>query len=102
LRSGGQLTVEDNLELAGKLVAVAHDQGLAAAQKNAAEEAERGRDEAGFDFAITESCAAWAECDLYTEAYGAENVLAVEYPEDLESVGLTFDEVCGGASVPSR
>ena len=102
LRSGGLLSIDDNLALAGELVALAHGRGLAAAQKNAAEEAERGKNEAGFDFAITESCAAWAECDLYTEAYGAENVLAVEYPEDLESAGLTFGEVCDGPAVPSR
>ncbi|WP_026119233.1 endo alpha-1,4 polygalactosaminidase [Nocardiopsis ganjiahuensis] len=100
LRSGGLLSIDDNLDLAEELVASAHDRGLAAAQKNAAEEAERGRDGAGFDFAVTESCAAWAECDLYTEAYGAGNVLAVEYPEDLEGAGLTFDEVCADASVP--
>lgn len=102
LRSGGLLTVDDNLSLAAGLVVLAHDRGLAAAQKNAAEEASRGRDEAGFDFAVTESCAAWAECSAYTDAYGTGNVLAVEYPEDLENAGLTFDEVCDDPAVPPR
>ncbi|MGW5876016.1 endo alpha-1,4 polygalactosaminidase [Nocardiopsis terrae] len=102
LRSGGRLTADDNLALAGELTDLAHDRGLAAAQKNAAEQAGRGRDEAGFDFAVTESCAAWAECDAYTEVYGPDNVLAVEYPEELEGAGLTFDEVCGDSSAPAR
>lgn len=102
LRSGGLLTVDDNLALAVELVALAHDRGLGAAQKNAAEEAERGRDEAGFDFAVAESCAAWSECAEYTDAYGPDNVLAVEYPEDLENAGLTFDDVCEDPAVPSR
>lgn len=102
LRSGGLLTVDDNLALATELVVLAHDRGLDAAQKNAAEEAERGGDEAGFDFAVVESCAAWSECAEYTDAYGPDNVLAVEYPEDLEDAGLTFDEVCGDSAVPPR
>ncbi|GAA1464408.1 endo alpha-1,4 polygalactosaminidase [Nocardiopsis exhalans] len=102
LRSGGALTMDDNLALAGLAVALAHDHGLDAAQKNAAEEAARGRGEAGFDFAVAESCAAWSECAAYTDAYGSENVLAVEYPEDLDGAGLTFDEVCADPAVVPR
>ncbi len=101
LRSGGALSVDDNLALAGDLVASAHERGLAAAQKNAAEEAERGRDEAGFDFAVTESCAAWSECSVYTDAYG-DDVLDIEYPEDLEEVGANFEQVCSDPDLPSR
>nr|WP_184371359.1 endo alpha-1,4 polygalactosaminidase [Nocardiopsis metallicus] len=102
LRSGGRLTADDNLALAARLVALAHRHGLAAAQKNTAEEAERGRREAGFDFAVTESCAAWAECALYTDVYGPDNVLAVEYPAELEEAGLALGAVCAHVSTPSR
>jgi hypothetical protein len=102
LRSGGALTVDDNLALAGLLVSLAHDHGLDAAQKNAAEEAARGRSEAGFDFAVAESCAAWSECSAYADVYGAENVLAVEYPQDLDGAGLTFEEVCEDPAVVPR
>ncbi|MDT0329904.1 endo alpha-1,4 polygalactosaminidase [Nocardiopsis lambiniae] len=101
LRSQGWLTVEDNFALAEELVAIVHDHGLLAAQKNAAEETERGR-EAGFDFAITESCAAWFECDAYTSVYGDEGVLDIEYPDTLENAGLTFEDVCADPESPSR
>ncbi|MET0304295.1 MAG: endo alpha-1,4 polygalactosaminidase, partial [Microbacteriaceae bacterium] len=47
-RSDGALTIDDNLALAASFVQVAHDAGLAAGQKNAAEFAPRLRDDAGF------------------------------------------------------
>jgi hypothetical protein len=86
-RSDGALTLEDNLELAEDLVEVAHDAGLAAAQKNAAEDAELLRDEAEFDFAIAEQCAEFDECELYQEVYG-DLVIAIEYDT------ATFNAAC--------
>lgn len=101
LRSDEALTSDDNLALATDLVALAHERGMEAAQKNTVEEAERGKEEVGFDFAITESCGAWSECDGYTGVYGEENVLAIEYAEDLEEAGTSFAQVCD-SDPPSR
>jgi hypothetical protein len=84
-RSEGRLTAEDNLALAAEYVRLAHGLGLAIAQKNAAELVDRGR-AAGFDFAVTESCAEFAECDVYADAYPV--VLDIEYDED------GFDAAC--------
>ena len=47
--------------MARNLVSTAHSAGLAAAQKNAADDASLLR-AAGFDFAIAEECAACSEC----------------------------------------
>lgn len=101
LRSDEALTSDDNLALATDLVALTHDRGMGAAQKNTVEEAERGKEEVGFDFAITESCGAWSECDGYIRVYGEENVLAIEYPQDLEEAGISFAEACD-SEPPSR
>ena len=100
-RSGGALTAEDNFALAGRLVAIARDHGMPAAQKNTAEETGRGL-AAGFTFAITESCGAWDECDVYTSAYGADGVLDTEYPDTLEERGTTFVQVCADPDTPPR
>jgi hypothetical protein len=78
------------LALAGMYVQRAHEEGLAIGQKNAAEMADAGRRELGFDFAIAEGCAAYDECDAYRDAYG-EHVLQVEYTDNLPS---GFDSVC--------
>lgn len=101
LRSNEALNSDDNLALALDLVALVHERGMEAAQKNTVEEAERGKEEVGFDFAITESCGAWSECDGYTRVYGEENVLDIEYPEDLEEAGVSFAEVCD-SDAPTR
>ena len=79
--------------LARAYVDLAHDAGLAVAQKNAAEVAQVARDTLGFDFAVTEECAVWDECAAYTDAYG-DHVLQVEYPDALADAGLTFADVC--------
>ncbi|MFI2105448.1 endo alpha-1,4 polygalactosaminidase [Isoptericola sp. NPDC019693] len=79
--------------LARAYVDLAHDAGLAVAQKNAAEITQVARDDLGFDLAVTEECAAWDECAAYTDVYG-DHVLQVEYPDALEEAGLTFDDVC--------
>jgi len=73
-RSGGALTEDDAVATARLLIARAHADGLAIAQKNAVELA---GDDLGFDFAVTEDCAAFAECAAYAEGYDV--VLDVEY-----------------------
>nr|BFF12245.1 endo alpha-1,4 polygalactosaminidase [Microbacterium flavescens] len=90
-RSDGALTLDDNLELAEDLVEIAHDAGLAAGQKNAAEDAAALRSEAGFDFAIAEECAAFDECDAYTDVYG-DRVIAIEYSDADDFLAACEDE----------
>jgi len=82
-RSDGALTIEHNIDLAARYARVAHSLGMAIAQKNGAGSSERLRDEAGFDFAVTEDCARYDECADYVDAYG-ELVFDIEYsPEFL-------------------
>ncbi|MFG6477438.1 endo alpha-1,4 polygalactosaminidase [Microbacterium sp. P06] len=96
-RTDGALTVDDNLALATALVEVAHRAGLAVGQKNAAEFADRLRSDAGFDFAVTEECAAFEECPAYTEVYGAA-VIDIEYTDALPR---PFDEMCRDPDSPA-
>ncbi|MCA1191938.1 endo alpha-1,4 polygalactosaminidase [Saccharopolyspora sp. 6V] len=96
-RSDGALDADDNLAFAGLLVDAAHRAGLAVAQKNAAELSARGKDEVGYDFAITESCHRWEECADYAEHYGGA-VLDVEYADDLRG---TFPDVCADPATPA-
>ena len=96
-RSAGALTVDDALALATLLVDRAHEAGLAAGQKNALELGTRGRDDAGFDFAILEECDRWAECFLAADVYGNQ-VLNIEYADDLRG---TWAEVCARGDVPA-
>ncbi|HYQ75881.1 endo alpha-1,4 polygalactosaminidase [Cellulomonas sp.] len=80
-RSGGRLGEDGAVDLAARLVAVAHDAGLAAGQKNTPQLGTRGRDEAGFDFAVAEECAQYDECAAYTGVYG-DAVLDIEYTDE--------------------
>lgn len=96
-RSGGQLEVGDALAFAGLLVEVARKAGLPAGQKNTAELGARGRDEAGFAFAVTEACHRWAECAAFTGIYGPDQVLGIEYADDLRG---TFAEACANPDRP--
>lgn len=80
-RSGGRLDEDGAVDLAARLVAVAHEAGLAAGQKNTPQLGVRGRDEAGFDFAVAEECAQYDECAAYTAVYG-DAVLDVEYTDE--------------------
>jgi len=86
--STGLIEQADALALAGSYNDLAHEAGLAIGQKNAAEATTEGR-ELGFDFAVTEECAAYDECGSYTGVYG-EQVLQIEYtdnlPEDFATV----------------
>ncbi len=93
-RSRGALTVDDNLAFATLLAEDAHGRGLLIGQKNAAELGERGRAEAGFDFAVAEECVAFDDCAAYTAVYG-ERVLDVEYTDNLPA-----GEVCGSPVRP--
>jgi len=77
-RSGGALSLDDAIDLAARYARVAHDLGLAIAQKNGAGDSARFRDEVGFDFAITEECARYDECADYVDAYG-DLVFDIEY-----------------------
>lgn len=96
-RSDGALTLDQNLALAAELVAVAHDVGLAAGQKNAAEDTVVLREQAGFDFAVTEECAAYRECGTYTAVYGS-HVIDIEYTAGTDR---SFAELCAQAGSPS-
>ena len=96
-RSHGLLTIEDNLALASEIAATAHDAGLAVGQKNAAEAAARAKQEAGFDFAVAEECAAFEECDAFTDVYGGR-VIDIEYTDQLP---LPFAELCAKNGDPA-
>jgi hypothetical protein len=96
-RSDGALTFADNLALATTYVRLAHDEGLAAGQKNAAEDAQRLHDDAGFDFAVAEECAAYDECGEYAAVYGTR-VIDIEYTDELPR---PFADLCDEASAPS-
>ena len=88
-RSQGLLSDSDTAAFAAGLIEEAHRNGLALGQKNAAERAPELRG-LGFDFAITEECEAFDECDAYTGAYG-DRVYEVEYTEAPDSV---FERAC--------
>ncbi|WP_175987409.1 endo alpha-1,4 polygalactosaminidase [Microbacterium tenebrionis] len=94
-RSNGALSQEDAVAVAKELVDTAHASGLAAAQKNAAEHAVALRDDAGFDFAIAEECAAYGECTAYTEVYAT--VLDIEYTDNLPE---SFEVLCARPGTP--
>ncbi|MEU8817415.1 endo alpha-1,4 polygalactosaminidase [Actinoplanes sp. NPDC048796] len=77
-RSGGQLSAEHAVAYARILVSKAHESGLAAGQKNAADFDGRSL---GFDFAVTEECAVYDECGAYLDRYG-DQVYEVEYTDN--------------------
>lgn len=96
-RSGDALALDDNLALAALLVDVAHDSGLAAGQKNAAEDAAVLHERAGFDFAVVEECAAYEECAAFTDVYG-DAVIDIEYSDE---VPRTFAAMCADDDSPA-
>ena len=89
-RSRHRLTRTDNLDLARRLVARAHEDGLAVAQKNTAELTSVEVARVGFDFAVAEDCAVYAECGSYARLYG-DHVLEIEY---VDSGRPRFDRAC--------
>lgn len=96
-RSHDALTLDDNLALATLLVDVAHASGLAAGQKNAAEDAVVLHERAGFDFAVVEECAVYEECGVYAAVYG-DAVIDIEYSDELPR---SFDEMCADPESPA-
>jgi hypothetical protein len=74
-RSDGLLTRRQAIRYAALLVGAAHDHGLAAGQKNLA-----GFDGTtiGYDFAISEECGRYDECQRYVDDFG-DQVLMIEY-----------------------
>jgi hypothetical protein len=94
-RSGGRLTRSGNLALAAALVRTAHDEGLAAAQKNTPQLGTVGQQRTGFDFAVAEECVQYDECAAYTDVYG-DRVVDVEYADTLEQ---DWSDVC---AMPDR
>ncbi|SMO40324.1 endo alpha-1,4 polygalactosaminidase [Paracoccus laeviglucosivorans] len=85
------LTEQGNLALAAELVDLAHHRGLAAGQKNAPDLGDKGPG-AGFDFVISEECAAWNECGAYRAQYGSHHI-DIEYQDALPK-GHSFDTLC--------
>lgn len=91
-RSGGLLAENDAVAFMALLSAVAHDAGLAIAQKNSAELLGRVT-ELGTDFAVAEECNRWSECGDYQEAYG-DRVFVIEYrQQDFEAGCADFPEL---------
>lgn len=96
-RSLGALTSDDNTALAVSLVQTAHNAGLPAGQKNAAELTATLHDAARFDFAVAEECAQFDECTSFTDVYG-DHVIAIEYVDALRA---PFAEVCAEPGTPA-
>ena len=90
-RSNGLLTKEDAVAFAELLIESAHRHGLAIAQKNTVE-----IDGAtlGFDFAVAEECAVFAECGDYQRMYGGR-VIEIEYSDNGRKA---FEQACADAS----
>lgn len=86
------LELDDNVALATALVKRAHALGLAAGQKNTAELSSRGRDEIGFDFAISEECFEYDECAAFAAVYG-DQFIDVEYLDTPPQDSLLCDDV---------
>jgi len=83
-RSDGLVSRPQTLAYARLIARAAHRHGLAAGQKNLA-----GLDgtRVGFDFAVSEECGRYDECDRYVAHYGTQ-VLLVEYRR------ADFDAAC--------
>ncbi|MBN2193230.1 MAG: endo alpha-1,4 polygalactosaminidase [Polyangiaceae bacterium] len=91
-RSDRLLTEDDNVAFMALLSGIAHDAGLAIAQKNSVELLGRVA-EMGTDFAIAEECNRWDECGEYQREYG-DLVYVIEYRErDFEAGCAAFPEL---------
>jgi len=86
-RSGGLITQNDAVATMVLFSASAHGQGMAIAQKNSSEIVGR-KAEMGTDFAVTEECNRFSECDVYVGAYG-DHVLVIEYRRQDFTAGCT-------------
>lgn len=79
-RSDGLLDQDQAVAYMALLSAAAHAGGMAIAQKNSSELLPR-RAEMGTDFAVSEECNQYGECDDYLATYG-DAVLMIEYNDD--------------------
>lgn len=95
-RSKGALKHDDAVAFAKSLVHVAHEQGLAAGQKNTLQLSYRERKQIGFDFAVSEECHRYGECSEYTQFYG-DRVINIEYVDGLRA---PFANICADAATP--
>ena len=86
-RSGGLITQNDAVATMALFSASAHGQGMAIAQKNSSEIVGR-KAEMGTDFAVSEECNRFSECDVYVGAYG-DHVLVIEYRRQDFTAGCT-------------
>jgi hypothetical protein len=94
-RSEGLLDADDALAFSKLLATRAHRDHLAIAQKNGSDLAKKAH-EAGLDFAITEECQEFSECDAYTTVYGS-HVIEVEYTDNPLSAFTTACKLRGRA-----
>ncbi|MGW2778364.1 endo alpha-1,4 polygalactosaminidase [Streptomyces olivaceoviridis] len=78
-RSHRLLTASDATAFMRLLSRHAHARRLAVGQKNTAELAGR-REEAGLDFAVTEECGQYDECEVYAKAFD-DRVVDIEYTD---------------------
>jgi hypothetical protein len=76
-RSHDLLTADTAIATMARLSAHAHAAGLAIGQKNSSDLAAR-KTELGTDFATTEECNRYNECDDYRAGYG-DHVIVIEY-----------------------
>ncbi|MFG2223123.1 endo alpha-1,4 polygalactosaminidase [Streptomyces sp. NPDC048644] len=76
-RSQGLLDADDATAFARLLAERAHHKGLAIAQKNTTDLL-GAHTRIGFDFAVTEECGRYAECEEFARAYG-NRVFDIEY-----------------------
>jgi hypothetical protein len=88
-RSDGVLTLENNLAMVRLLSDLAHELGLAVAQKNNVELGSEGKTLGGFDFAIAEECELYNECEDYRRVY--DLVIEIEYSDNDSAV---FERAC--------
>jgi len=88
-RSDGVLTLQNNLAMVRLLSDLAHELGLAVAQKNNVELGSEGKTLGGFDFAIAEECELYNECEDYRRVH--ELVIEIEYTDNDPAV---FERAC--------
>ena len=86
-RSNGLISQNDAVATMALFSASAHGQGMAIAQKNSSEIVGR-KAEMGTDFAVSEECNRFSECDVYVGAYG-DHVLVIEYRRQDFTAGCT-------------
>lgn len=70
--------INQTVDFAHQLVAIAHSRNLAAGQKNTPQLGAERAHEIGFDFAVSEECARFDECDLYRAVY-QDRLIDIEY-----------------------